>query len=279
MTNSLWPAAFIAALFAWHPLHVESVAWISERKDVLSTFFALLALLSYTRYAKENSRRSFWFALVFFALGLMSKPMLVTLPFVMLLLDYWPLKRISFPSTLNSQLSTVFEKMAVLSAHHHFLRRHFFRATQRRMPSIRSQMVPLHYRFYNTVISYGRYLLKMVWPSDLAVIYPLSEDLAWMHRAAAVSGAVLLLISWLVWRGCRARPYLLVGWLWFLGTLVPVIGLVQVGGAALADRYTYFPLIGIFIAVTFGVRDLADRFQIPKTIPAVAGRLDPRLPA
>src|SRR5712671_3582075 len=110
LTGALWPCAFIAALFAWHPLHVESVAWIAERKDVLSTFFALLALLSYTKYAKENCRRSFWLALFFFALGLMAKPMLVTLPFVLLLLDFWPLRRISFPSTLNSQLSTVFEK-------------------------------------------------------------------------------------------------------------------------------------------------------------------------
>jgi tetratricopeptide (TPR) repeat protein len=113
----------------------------------------------------------------------------------------------------------------------------------------------------------------MIWPADLAVIYPLSDDLSWMHAAAAASGAALLVISWLVWRGCRTRPYLLVGWLWFLGTLIPVIGLVQVGGAALADRYTYFPLIGIFIAVTFGICDLSDRFQIPKIIPASAAAL------
>src|ERR1017187_5611985 len=227
LTGELWPGVFVAALFAWHPLHVESVAWISERKDVLSTFFALLTLLAYTRYAKavtsdrwqvtrtnstlspvtRHPSRFYWLALFFFALGLMSKPMLVTLPFVMLLLHYW---------------------------------------------------------FCNALVSYGLYLLKMVWPVGLAVFYPLSEHLTWMLMAATASAVVLAIISSFVWRAGRARAYLPVGWLWFLGTLVPVIGLVQVGGAALADRYTYIPSIGVFIAVTFGVRDLANRFQFPK---------------
>jgi tetratricopeptide (TPR) repeat protein len=283
LTNSLWPAAFIAALFAWHPLHVESVAWVAERKDVLSTFFALLTLLSYVKYVKENSRRSFWFALILFALGLMSKPMLVTLPFVMLLLDYWPLGRvegcklkIAGSQAPNLQLATfnllTFEKwpfflLTAISCVATFLAQHHGGAV------MALEQFPLNLRLENALISYGRYLLMAVWPVNLAVIYPLPSHLHWMHAAAATFTAVLLVISWLVWRGGRAHPYLPVGWLWFLGTLVPVIGLVQVGGAALADRYTYFPLIGIFIAVTFGVCDLAKRFQIPKMIPAVAAIL------
>jgi protein O-mannosyl-transferase len=272
LTNGLWPSAFIAALFAWHPLHVESVAWIAERKDVLSTFFALLSLLSYAKFAKEKCRRSFWFALIFFALGLMSKPMLVTLPLVMLLLDYWPLKRISSPSTLKKQLAIAFEKWPFFLLTFISCIVTFF--AQRSGNAISSLiMVPLHYRFYNVLAAYGRYLLNMVWPTDLAVIYPLSQDLSWMHAMAATSAAALLVISWIVWRGRRTHPYLPVGWLWYLGTLVPVIGIVQVGEQALADRYTYFPLIGIFIAVTFSICDLAKRFQIPQMVLAVAATL------
>ena len=270
LTNSLWPAAFIAALFAWHPLHVESVAWVAERKDVLSTFFALLALLSYARYAKENSRRSFWFALIFFALGLMSKPMLVTLPFVLLLLDYWPLQRVTgakWPVTEFLRLAggkIPFFVLTAISCVATFL-------AQRHGGAVMAlEQYPFNLRLENALISYGRYLLMAIWPANLAVIYPLSGHLHWMHMAAATYSAALLIISWLVWRGSRTCPYLLVGWLWFLGTLVPVIGLVQVGGAALADRYTYFPLVGIFIAVTFGIGDLAKRFQFPKIILAAA---------
>ena len=270
LTGALWPCAFIAALFAWHPLHVESVAWVSERKDVLSTFFALLTLLSYTKFAKENCRRSFWLALLFFALGLMSKPMLVTLPFVLLLLDYWPLQRFN-----NSMIQRLFvEKipffaLTIISCVITFLAQ----SQQGRGAVVSLEMVSLHYRFYNSTTSYGRYLLDMVWPLNLSVVYPLPGSLSWMRATAATSAAILLLISWLIARGCRTRPYLAVGWLWFLGTLVPVIGLVQVGSAALADRYTYFPLIGIFIAVTFGICDLVNRFQIPKIIPATAAIL------
>lgn len=297
LTGRLWPAAFVAALFAWHPLHVESVAWVAERKDVLSTFFALLTLLSYTRFVQNSevgsqksetarigfqisdlqppASRFYWLALIFFALGLMSKPMLVTLPCVLLLLDYWPLRRVSGDKwQVSGALRLTIEKWPffLLTAASSVVT--FLVQSQQGGNAVASlEMVPLHYRFYNTLISYGRYLLKTIWPVDLAVIYPLPEHVAWMNAAAAVSAAGLLLISWLVWRGGRACPYLLVGWLWFLGTLVPVIGLVQVGSAALADRYTYFPLIGIFIAVTLGIGDLADRWRIPKMGLAVAGAL------
>jgi len=268
LTGALWPCAFIAALFAWHPLHVESVAWIAERKDVLSTFFALLALLSYTKYAKENCRRSFWLALFFFALGLMAKPMLVTLPFVLLLLDFWPLRRISFPSTLNSQLSTVFEKwpfflLTVISCVITFV-------AQRHSESVVSlKNVSLSYRLENLPVAYATYLEKIFWPVKLSVIYPLPGKISALTVAAAV--AVLIFISAGAWLARKRSPYFIVGWLWFLGMLVPVIGLVQVGGAALADRYTYFSATGIFIMVTSGFCDLASRFQFPKMIlPSVA---------
>ena len=296
LTGGLWPSAFVAALFAWHPLHVESVAWISERKDVLSMFFALLTLLAYTRYALKKSRverrasradtfvpaldSRLWtfdytLALFFFALGLMSKPMLVTLPFVMLLLDYWPLQRLS---TLNPQLSTcqrlAWEKwpfflLATVSCVVTFLVQ-----SQRSGDAVASlELVPLYYRFCNASVSYGLYLLKMVWPVGLAVFYPLPDHLTWLLMAATASAVVLVIISIFVWRAGRVHAYLPVGWLWFLGTLVPVIGLVQVGSAAMADRYTYFPLVGVFIAVAFGVRDLANRFQLPKAAVAVAAAL------
>ena len=251
LTDSPWPCAFIAALFAWHPLHVESVAWIAERKDVLSTFFALLSLLSYAKFVKENCRRSFWFALIFFTLGLMSKPMLVTLPFVMLLLDYWPLQRISFPSTLNSQFSTIWflRKWPFLLLTAVSCTVTFF--AQRNGASVVSlKSVSLHYRLENVAVAYAGYLQKIFWPENLAVIYPMPDKISigftGCRSRRRRSDYHLRRSSGMARRAC---PYLLFGWLWFLGTLVPVIGIVQVGEQALADRYTYFPLVGIFIAV------------------------------
>jgi Flp pilus assembly protein TadD len=270
LTNSFWPCAFVAALFAWHPIHVESVAWASERKDVLSTFFELLALLAYARYAglsKVQSPKSkvfYIFALAMFACALMSKPMPVTLPFVMLLLDYWPLERFQI-SNLKSQifLRLAFEKIPffLLSAASCAVTY----ISQRTTAVVSLKGMSLHLRLENTAVAYGRYLLKLFWPENLAVIYPLSGAFPWWQLTLAI--ATLLAISWLVWRA-RKFAYLPVGWLWFLGTLVPVIGLVQVGSQALADRYSYFPSIGIFIAVAFGARDLAARFQISKIIVA-----------
>ncbi len=288
LTQELWPSAFVAALFAWHPLHVESVAWISERKDVLSTFFALLTLLAYvkavtsdrcqvTRTNSTLSRvtchasRFYWLALVFFTLGLMSKPMLVTLPFVMLLLDYWPLRRVpSVECRVSSVLRLVLEKWPffLLTAASCIVT---FRVQRHGEAVIPLQQFPLNLRVENALTAYARYLLKTIWPVNLAVIYPLFVRISWLAITAAA--VVLISISVSVWLMRRHQPYLLVGWLWFLGTLVPVIGLVQVGIAALADRYTYFPLIGVFIAVAFGVRDLAKRFHFPKTAIAVAAAL------
>ena len=295
LTGELWPAAFVAALFAWHPLHVESVAWISERKDVLSTFFALLTLLAYTRYAQHvtsalcqvtrtnstsspvtrlpaealakagHPSRFYWLALIFFALGLMAKPMLVTLPFVMLLLDYWPLGRIpDYQFRIPDLKRLTLEKwpfflLASVSSLITFL-------VQRGGEAVVSlEIVPPVLRLENALTAYALYLLKTIWPVNLGVIYPLPRAIPWFAALAAV--AVLISLSAAAWRTRKRSPYGLVGWLWFLGTLVPVIGLVQVGDAAMADRYTYFPLIGVFLAVAFGIRDLANRFQFPK--PAV----------
>ena len=244
LTGKPRAAAFVAALFAWHPLHVESVAWISERKDVLSTFFALLSLLNYGKYVQEKHWPGYGLALLFFVLGLLAKPMLVTLPCVLLLLDYWPLKRFSlnaFPWRLLFEKTPFFLFAAVSCVL-------TFRAQNEGHAVVSLHHYPLPDRLANAAVAAMRYLGKLVWPTDLAVIYPLAKisTAAWI---LAVTG--LIVISILVWRERERRPYCLVGWLWFLGTLVPVIGLVQVGATALADRYTYIPSIGIFIAAVF----------------------------
>jgi len=267
LTGALWPAAFVAALFGWHPLHVESVAWIAERKDVLSTFFALLALLGYAKYVAaakiQNPKSKVFFAgsLLAFALGLLAKPMLVTLPFVLLLLDYWPLQRFSLSAF---RLSLLFEKfpfflLTALSCMLTFLAQSQVVHGSSAVMSLGS--VPLHYRLKNMPVAYVEYLWKLVWPAKLAVFYPLADIIPPVRVAGAV--AVLLLISVVVWRCWRTRPYLPVGWLWFLGTLVPVIGLVQVGIQSIADRYTYVPLIGLFILVTWLAGDLAEQWRLP----------------
>jgi protein O-mannosyl-transferase len=305
--GALWASALVAALFAWHPLHVESVAWAAERKDVLSTFFGLLSLGTYARYAQRvaserwqvtrakkiapkpdrpritrHASLLYGLALLFFALGLMAKPMLVTLPFVFLLLDYWPLQRVSSfkfsvsrpgttpSSTLNPQLpALVLEKwpfflLTAISCVVTYL--------SQRPTAVQSlERYPLDLRVENTLLSYGRYLLKAIWPVDLAILYPLPKQLPWAEVGTAT--VALAIISWLVWRSRNRCPYLLVGWLWFVGTLVPVIGLVQVGHQAMADRYTYVPLIGIFVGVAYGMADLAGQSRFRKATVAVVGIL------
>jgi protein O-mannosyl-transferase len=248
LTRQIWPSALVAALFAWHPLHVESVAWIAERKDVLSTGFALLTLLSYVKFVQENCRSSYWFALVFFALGLLAKTMLVTLPLILLLLDYWPLARFPFSDFRRSfwsekipffLLAAIFCVMTVLAQH-----------SDHAIASL--GQVSLAYRFENATVATVLYLLKIVWPADLAIIYPFTKIPLATVVAAVV---VLVLISITVWRARLHNRCWLVGWLWFFSSLVPVIGLVQVGHASMADRYTYIPSIGIFIAIAFGLQD------------------------
>jgi Flp pilus assembly protein TadD len=281
IAGKMWPSAFVAALFAWHPMHVESVAWASERKDVLSTFFELLALLAYARYTglskaqlaapersdggSPKSKVFYALALAMFACALMSKPMPVTMPFVMLLLDYWPLERFKVQSSRFKVRNLVLEKIPFFLLSAASCAVTYF--SQKTTAVVSLKGLPLDLRFENVLISYGRYLQKLFWPENLAVIYPLQSHFPWWQLTLAV--AALLAISWLVWRA-RKFAYLPVGWLWFLGALVPVIGLVQVGSQAMADRYSYFPSIGIFIAVAFGARDLAARFQISKIILATA---------
>ena len=284
VTGKLLSSALIAGLFAWHPLHVESVAWISERKDVLSTFFGLLALIAYARFVAESKAQSpkpkvFFAASLFcFALGLLAKPMLVTLPFILLLLDFWPLRRVAgcrlqvancaAPnlqlSTFNFQLVTEKWPFFALSAASCLVT---FLAQKNGEAVVSLANVSLRYRFENAPVAVVNYLLKLFCPTDLCAIYPLLENISATQVALAVTALALISLAAWCWR--EQRAYFLVGWLWFLGTLVPVIGLVQVGGTALADRYTYLPSIGFFIALIFLVTDLLAQFQVPKTIVAI----------
>jgi protein O-mannosyl-transferase len=253
LTSAPWASAFVAAFFAVHPLHVESVAWISERKDVLSTLFWLLTMWAYTRYAEH--RRLVWYlaTAVFLALGLMSKSMLVTLPFVLLLLDLWPLRRlvIGTPGWVRQASRLAAEKVPflVLSAIASYLT---YIAQGEAVRTTRD--LALTHRLENTFVSYGRYIAKSFWPVDLTVFYP--HPVGW--PAAMVAGTLLLVtaLTFVAILTVRTRPYLFTGWFWFLGTLVPVIGLVQIGNQSIADRYMYVPLIGLSIALIWGLRDL-----------------------
>jgi protein O-mannosyl-transferase len=266
MTGAVWRSGVVAALFAWHPMHVESVAWIAERKDVLSTFFGLLAIIGYLRYALElNTRESeskpherqnqkckaFYLASVCcYLLALLCKPMLVTLPFILMLLDYWPLCRASH----------LIERRLLLEKSPYFILTGVFSAialkTQSSGGVVTLATVSLAQRIANTIVSYGRYLQKMIWPSNLCVFYPYRHE--WPIWLVIVSAAFLLLITATVIKARRTRPWAAVGWLWYLGTLVPVIGLVQVGMQSMADRYSYIPLIGIFIMLVWEVAERVD---------------------
>jgi tetratricopeptide (TPR) repeat protein len=252
LTGLVLPALVVAALFGWHPLHVESVAWAAERKDVLSTFFALLTLLSYTEFARRNSRRSYWMALGFFALGLLAKPMLVTLPFVLLLLDFWPLQRWS-PSALWPLLREKIPFLALTAASCVVT----FIAQRAGHAVVSLGLLSLRSRLESPPVAALRYLLKILWPVDLAFFYPYVPAAG---AAFVVALTALILISAAAWLTRQHNRCWWTGWLWFLGMLVPVIGLVQVGGAAIADRYTYLPSIGLFAAVVFGLYGLP-RFQ------------------
>ena len=255
-TKRMGPSLFVAALFAWHPINVESVAWVAERKNVLCTFFFFLTLWAYGWYVQKPGWKRYLAVVLLFAAGLASKPMVITLPFVLLLLDYWPLARSRSWSRL------VVEKLLLLAL-----------SAGSALITMRAQQAGgalrttvFSARLANALYAYATYLWKMVWPARLAPMYP--------HPGGALSGwqvvlaaIVLIAITAAVWK-FRERRYLLTGWLWFLGTLVPVIGLVQVGDAAMADRYAYIPLIGIFVMIAFGAADLAERTK-PGNWPAV----------
>jgi len=290
LTGSLWRGAFVAALFAWHPLHVESVAWASERKDVLSAFFWMLTLLAYTRFVQKSevgSRKSestnqpsasglwlpasgfYWLALVLFACGLMSKPMVVTLPFVLLLLDFWPLNRMwSAECGVRNFKMLFLEKIP------------FFALTIASCVVTRlvqsgavwsTASLPFSFRLANALTSCVRYISKLFCPTDLALIYPYPH---YLPIAGVIAVALFLTLSSVLAIVLAGRfPYLFVGWFWYLGTLVPVIGIVQAGIQSMADRYTYLPSIGLFIVVAWGVNDFLNARPQKAKIAAVAGGL------
>lgn len=267
-TGRVGPSWLVAALFALHPINVESVAWVAERKNVLCTFFFFAALIAYCWYARKPDLRRYLAFAGLFALGLMSKPMVITLPFVLLLLDYWPLGRIrgvpaGTPPIAQAPLSGLLvEKLPLLllSAASAVITMQ----AQRAGGAIRSTaQFSFGIRLENAVVAYATYLWKMIWPLRLAPIYPHPGDSLAVWKVV-ISALVLLAVTAVVLR-FRSRRYLLTGWLWFLGTLVPVIGLVQVGDQAMADRYAYIPLVGIFVMIAWGAADLADSRQIGVT--------------
>jgi tetratricopeptide (TPR) repeat protein len=284
LTGAIWRSWFVAAVFGLHPLHVESVAWVAERKDVLSAFFGLLALLCYAGYAQRvtsdtcgvtrtkpiRSRftfyvsRFYWLALLFFALGLMSKPMLVTWPFVMLLLDYWPLERFKPGCAwqLAGEKIPFFALALAMSVVAYVVQQHggAFDAGENLPPGARAG---------NALVSYCRYLGKMFWPANLAVFYP--HPGYWPLVQVLLAGMLILGVSGLLFLKRRRYPFLLMGWLWFCGTLVPVIGLVQVGGQSMADRYTYIPSLGLLISTIWGAYELARRWRYGSVALSVLG--------
>lgn len=267
MTGADWRSAFVAAVFALHPLRAESVAWVAERKDVLSGLFFMLTLLAYARYAKNDSvpspksivknQKWSWYgaALLLFVLGLMSKPMLVTLPVVLLLLDYWPLRRVKpwgglflekLPFLALSVISGVVTLFAQIKA----------------MKSFES--FPLLTRLGAALLSCKVYLIQMIYPVGLAAFYPLQPHAS--AKPAALAGLFLLAISAIAWKERGQRPWLLMGWLWYLVMLLPVLGLVQVGAQAHADRYTYLPQIGIYLAATWLAAELTSKWQVDRRV-------------
>ena len=276
LTGALWRSAMVAALFAWHPLHVESVAWTSERKDVLSAFFWMLTILCYAKAVTSDKWQVtskdpslithhsslYWLALFFFACGLMSKPMVVTLPFVLLLLDFWPLER--FQNFKFQNLAKLFVEKIPFFALSLASCLITYRAQSGALWS--TQALSFHFRLANALMSYVRYISKLFWPTDLALIYPYPHF--WPLAGVVFVAGLLAVLSVIFILQAKRFPYLAVGWFWFLGTLIPAIGLVQVGVQSMADRYTYLPSIGFFILVVWGVNDLLNarpqKIQIAK---------------
>lgn len=269
MTGAVWRSLFVAGLFALHPIHVESVAWISERKDVLSALFWMLTLWAYRSYVRQPRPSRYLGVVALFALGLMAKSMLVTLPFALLLLDFWPLRRMSLAGGHRTVRALVIEKIPLFALS---VAASFITFIVQRRGGAVAPVIQLAFgtRLANAVISYVAYLGKSLWPSHLAIYYPYPKAFS----AMLVAGSVLLLSAVSVGAILlgRRHPYLPVGWFWYLGTLVPVIGLVQVGTQAMADRYTYLPLVGVFIIIAWGVPELLSRSsRYTATMAAIAG--------
>ena len=268
-TNNIWPSAFAAALFALHPLRVESVAWAAERKDVLSIFFGMASIYAYSFYAENLKMPRYFICLIFFALTLMSKPMLVTLPFVLLLLDYWPLGRwqraLSAVPEVRFKMAgrLVWEKMPffILTIAISILA---FRAQGKIGAMVKTESIHFMDRLSNAVFSYVMYLGKIFWPINLAVYYPFEVSLPF--GKVLISGLILILITVMVLYYIRKMPFLFVGLFWYVGTLIPVIGIVQVGSQSMADRYTYLPSVGIGIMLTWGISFLIKSENIRKKV-------------
>jgi tetratricopeptide (TPR) repeat protein len=260
-TGALWRSAVVAVLFAIHPLHVESVAWAAERKDVLSTLFWILTLYFYTRYSERPNLKRYIATLCFFILGLLSKPMLVSVPFVMLLMDYWPLKRL-YPNGLNSPSLSIrirhllieklpFLVLAIASCGITY----YAQQSGNAMTELAAS--PLPERLSNAAISYVSYLEKTFWPVNLSVFYPYNMNIPiWQSLSAFV---FLTIITVMVIMNRIRYPYLIIGWLWYLSTLIPVIGIVRVGLQSMADRYAYIPLTGVFIMAVWGLSDIINK--------------------
>jgi protein O-mannosyl-transferase len=262
MTNAFWRSGFVAVLFAVHPMHVESVAWVSERKDLLCALFGFMAMGAYDQYTKRLNIKYYFLLIAFFCLGLMSKPMILTLPFMLLLFDYWPLRRIQFDDhpTIRESLKTlrslVIEKIPlfILSLLSAVMTYH----AQQAWNAISSmEMLPLNIRVLNAVSSYALYIEKAFWPVSLSVFYPLIVS----HDAIEIIlyGILLVMITIFAIGKSRSHPYLIVGWLIYLGVLVPVIGIIKIGSQSMADRYTYIPFVGLFIMASWGIPDLIKR--------------------
>lgn len=295
MTGSIWSSVFVSLLFAWHPLNLESVAWIAERKNVLSTFFGFLTLIAYYGYVKSPGIRRYFWVTFFFVLSLLAKPMLVTLPFLLLLLDFWPLKRSgdnspssdilarsknkNFPDNMNWKEKRLFyrsyrniylyEKIPLFLITIAMSIVAF--ATQKTTgATVDLQNIPILIRIGNAAIAYCKYILKMFWPSNLSIFYPYPIESITLSQI--IGAAILLLVAsfYIFWRR-KYLPYMFVGWFWYVGTLVPVIGIVQVGQQSMADRYAYIPLVGLFILITYYVNELIQRHRIPVAAVAVLG--------
>ena len=261
-TGRRWSSLMVAALFALHPVNVESVAWASERKNLLSMMFLLLGLLAYGWYAKKLNAGRYALVAAMFACGLMSKPQVITLPFVLLLWDYWPLGR----SRNLSVTQLVVEKVPL-----------FLLAAISAVVTVRAQkaggaihsaiLYPFHLRLENAIVSYARYMGKALWPAGLSPLYPHPLDLLHTWQVFASIALLALITAFVLWK--RERGYLPVGWFWFLGTLVPMIGIIQVGEQAMADRYAYLPLIGLFIAVIWGLAEFCEERHFPQPLLAL----------
>lgn len=289
MTRKMWQSAFVAGAFALHPLHVESVAWISERKDILSTLFLILTIYAYIYYTEHKSPRRYLLVLLMFSLGLLAKPMLVTLPCILLLLDYWPLNRLRLPwgreespssdrdilaqsqQSSNQQQNIsiwklIWEKIPLLILSFGSIFMTFY--AQRGASAVQSfDAFSVKVRIFNTLFSYVRYIGKMFWPNRLSAFYPHPGDSIPLWQVAGTALVLVGITIFVIWQ-VRRRRWLAVGWFWYLGTLVPVIGIIQVGVQAIADRYTYIPLIGLFIMIAWGTGSLVARWRFKTLIVA-----------